>query len=108
MVMMQQLLQAKSANGGEQKKKSGGTGRGDASDDRGGAGRSPREEGAADSRVGATTVTAAKGRVSNHNNRTLDGSKPADDTGRKPVPAGVGPMINMQRGKTRAEHDVCV
>ena len=43
MGMMQQLLQAKSADKGRQKKKPGGTGRGDANDDSGGAGRSSRE-----------------------------------------------------------------
>ena len=34
--------------------------------------------------------------------RALDGSRPADDTGRRPeVPAGVGPMISMPRGEAR-------
>ena len=55
--MIQQLLQAKSADGGQQKERSGGTGRGDANDDRDGAGRVLREEGTADARVGATTPT---------------------------------------------------
>ena len=45
--MMQQLPQAKSADGGQQKEESGGTGREDANDDSDGAGRAPREEGAA-------------------------------------------------------------
>ena len=44
MGMMQQLLQAKSADGGQQKEKSGGSGRGDVNDDRDGTGRAPREE----------------------------------------------------------------
>ena len=102
MGMMQQLLQAKSADGGHLKQKSGGTGRGDANDDSGGAGRAPRKKGAAGAKVGATTATAAAGRVSNHRSRALDGSRPADDTGRRPeVPADVSPMINMQRGETR-------
>ena len=40
--------------------------------------------------------------MSNHSSRALDGSKPADGTGRRPeVPAGVDAMINMQRGETR-------
>ena len=39
MGMMQQLLQAKSADGGQQEEKSGGSSRGDANDDSGGAGR---------------------------------------------------------------------
>ena len=38
----------------------------------------------------------------NHSSRASDGSRPVDDTGQKPeVPAGVGPMINMQRGEAR-------
>ena len=40
--------------------------------------------------------------MSNHSSRASGGSRPADDTGRRPeVPAGVGPMIDMQRGETR-------
>ena len=102
MGMMEQLLQAKPADGGHQKEEPGGTGSGDANDDSDGAGRAPREEGAADARVGATTATAAGGRVSNHSSKASDGSRPADDTGRRSeVPAKVGPMINMQRGETR-------
>ena len=45
MGMIQQLLQAKSAEGDQHKEKSGGSGRGGASNDDGGAGRAPREEG---------------------------------------------------------------
>ena len=42
--------------------------------------------------------------MSNHGRRATDGSRPADDTGRRPeVLAGVGPIINMQRGE--AAHD---
>ena len=55
MVMMQQLLQAKSADGGQEKDKSGGSGRKDANDDNGGAGWAQREKGAAAPRVGTTT-----------------------------------------------------
>ncbi|CAM9946136.1 unnamed protein product, partial [Ascophyllum nodosum] len=65
-----------------QGEKPGDSGRGDVNDDSGGAGRAPREEGAADARVGATTATAAGERVSNHSSRAWDGSRPADDTGR--------------------------
>ena len=102
MAMMQQLLQVKSADGGQQKETSGGTSRGDANDDSVGARRAPGKEEAAGPRVAATTATAAGGRGSNHSsNRASDGSRPADETGRTPEnPAGVGPMINMQRGKT--------
>ena len=42
MGMMQQLLQAKSADGGQQKAELGGTGRGEANDDSGGAGAKKR------------------------------------------------------------------
>ena len=102
MDMMQQLLQAKSADEGQQEEKSGGSGRGDANDDSGGAGRAPREEGAAGVGVGATTSTAAGGRTSSHSSRASDGSRSANDTGRRPeVPAGVGSMINMQHGEAR-------
>ena len=40
--------------------------------------------------------------MSSHSGRASDGSRPADDTGRGPeVPAGVGPMVNMQRVEVR-------
>ena len=102
MGMMQQLHQAKSAGGGQQEEQSGGSGRGDADDDSGGAGRSPREEGAAGPKLGSTTETAEGEKMSSHSSRALDGSRPADDTGRRPeVPAGVGLMMNMQYGEAR-------
>ena len=102
MGMMQQLLQVKSSDGGQQEEKSGGSSRGDANEDSGGDGRAPREEGAAGKRVGATTETAAGWKVSNHSSRASDGSRPADDTGRRPeVPDGAGPMINIQRCEAR-------
>ena len=46
MNMIQRLLQAKSTYKGQQEEKSGVSGRRDANDDNGGAGRAPREEGA--------------------------------------------------------------
>ena len=55
MGMMQQLLQAKSADGGHQEETPDGCGRVDADEDSGGVGRAPREKRAADTRVGATT-----------------------------------------------------
>ena len=40
--------------------------------------------------------------MSRHRSRASDGSRSAGDTSRRPeVPAGVGPMINMQRGEDR-------
>ena len=102
MGMMQQLVQAKSVDGGQQKEESGGTGRGDANDYSDGAKRAPRKEGAAGARVGTTTATVAGVRVSNHSSRASDGSRPADHTGWRPkIPAGVSPIINIQRGETR-------
>ena len=102
MDMMQQLLQVRSADGGQQEENSGGSGRGHANDDSGGTGRAQRKEGATGTGVVATTATAAGGRVSSHSSRASDGSIPADDMGRRPeVPAGAGPMIKMQRGEAR-------
>ena len=82
--MMQQLLQAKSADRGQHEYKSGGSGRGDANDNSGGDERAPREEGPSGTRVGATTETAAGGEMSSHSSRALGGSRPADDPGRRP------------------------
>ena len=105
MGMMQQLLRAKLADGGDQEYKPGSTSRGYANDDSNGAGRAPREEGAAGARVCTTTATSAERRVPNHSSKSSDESRSADDTGRRPkVPAGVGPMINMQRGEARDSH----
>ena len=90
MSMMQQLPQTKSADGGQREEKSGGSGRGDANNDSGDAGRVPSEEGVAATRVGASTETAKGGKISSHSSRASDGPRPADDTGREPeVPAGV-------------------
>ena len=102
MSMMQQLLQAMSADGGQQKDESGGTGRGNTNDNSGGARRAPREGGAAGARIGDTITSTAGGRVSNLSSRAFDRSGPTDGTDRRPqVPAGVGPMTNIQRGETR-------
>ena len=81
MGMMQQLLQAKSADGGQQEDRSGGSGRRDANNESGGAGRAPREEGAAGTRVGAEAETVAGAGMSSHSSRASDGSRSADDTG---------------------------
>ena len=99
MGMMQQLLQAKSAGGDQPEGKSGGS-RGDVNDDSGGAGRTPREEGAAGTRVVATTATAERGKLSSHSSRASDESRPAGDMGRRPeVSAGVGP-VTKNRDRT--------
>ena len=70
--MMRQLLQVKSADGRQQEEAPGGSGRGDANDDSGGAGRASREEGATVTRVVATTVTNAGGKMSSHSSRAPD------------------------------------
>ena len=101
---MQHLLQVKSADGGQQEEKSGGSDKGDANDYSCGTGKAPREEEAASARVGATTAVAAGGRLSSHISKASDEPRPTDDTGHIPeVPAGMGPMINMQRGEARDE-----
>ena len=47
-------------------------------------------------------INCCRGKMANHSSRGSDGSRPTDDTGRGPeVPAGVGPIINMQRGKAK-------
>ena len=83
MGIMQQLLHAKLADGGQQDKKSGDTCRGDANNDSGGAGRESREEAAAGVRVGTTTPTAAGGRVSSHSSaeRRMDQDLPTTRAG---------------------------
>ena len=102
MSMTQQLFQAKAADGSQQEEESGGTGRKEEKNDSGGTGRALHEEETAGARVGTTTVTAAGERGPNHSRRASNGSRPADDTGRKPeVLAGVGPTFNMGRDKTR-------
>ena len=57
MSTMQELLQAKSVDGGQQKGEFDGSGMRDANEDSDEAGRAPREEGATGARVDATTST---------------------------------------------------
>ena len=83
MDMMQKLLQAKSADEGQQEEESGSSGRGDANDDSGGAGRALREKGAPGTRVVATAAIAAGRKNSSHSSRASDGSRAADDMSRR-------------------------
>ena len=100
MSMMRQLTQTRIAGVGQQKEESGGTGRGAAHNYSGGAGRVPPT---ADTGYGATAVGAtAFAEVPVHSRAASEPGRPADDTSRRPVlPAGVGPMIDAQRGEAR-------
>ena len=100
MGMMHQLLQAKSAGGGQQGEKSGGSGRGDANYDSGGAGTAPRKEGTA---VVAMNATAERGKLSSHSSRASDGSRPADDMSRRPG-TRVGAGTETAAGREMSSH----
>ena len=98
-----QLLEAKTAGGGQQKKEeeSGGTGRGAAHTYSGGAGRASPT---AYTGYGVTAVrAAAAAEVSVHSRRTAsEPTRPADDIGRRSdVPTGLGPTVNMYSGEAR-------
>ena len=100
---MSQLLEAKSAGGGQQRveEESGGTGRGIALNYSGGAGRAPPT---ADTGYGVTAVgAAAAADVPVHSRRAAsEPTRSADDIGRRPeVPAGVGPTVNMHGSEAR-------
>ena len=103
MGMTSQLLEAKFADGGQQREKeeTGGTGRGATHNYSGGAGRASP---IADRDDGVTAVgAAAAAEVPVHSRREAsEQTSPADDIGRRPeVPAGVGPTVNMYSGKVR-------
>ena len=95
MSMMRQLTQTRTAGVGQREEKSGGTGRGAAHNYSGGTGSVPPT---ADISHGAT----AAAEVPVHSRAASEPGRPADDTSRRPVfPAGVGPMIDVQRGEAR-------
>ena len=98
MSMMRQLTQTRTAGFGQREEESGGTGRGAAHNYSGGAGRVPPT---ADTGYGATALGAtAVAEVPAHSRAASEPSRPADDTSRRPVlPAGVGPMIEVQHGE---------
>ena len=104
--MMRQLTQTRTAGVGQREEESGGTGRGAAHNYSGGAGRVPAT---ADTSYGATAVGAtAVAEVPVHSRAASEAGRPADDTSRRPVlPAGVGPMIDFQRGEARIPRLVC-
>ena len=85
------------------KKESGSTGREAAHNHSGGAGRVPptadRSHGA--TALGATAVTE----VPAHSRAASEPGRPADNTSQRPVlPAGVGPMIDVQHGEASVPH----
>ena len=103
MDMMSQLLEAKSAGGGQQREKeeTGGTGRGVAHNYSGGVGRASPT---ADTGYGVAAVgAAAAAEVPVHSRRAAtEPTRPADDIGWRPeVPADVGPTGNMYSGEAR-------
>ena len=106
MDMMSQLLEAKSACGGQQREeeKSSCTGRGAAHNYGGGAGRTSPT---VDTGYGVTEVrVAAAAEVPVHSRRAAsEPARPADGIGRRPeVPVGVGPTVNMYNGEARESH----
>ena len=106
MDMMSQLLEAKSAGGGQQRgeEESGGTSRGVTHNYSGGDGRASLT---ADTGYGATAVgAAAAAEVPVHSRRAaLQPTRSADGIGRRPkLPAGVGPTVYMYSGEARESH----
>ena len=103
MSMMRQLTQTRVVGVGQQNKEPGGTGRGAAHNYSGSAGRvSPT----ADPGYDATAVGAtAAAEVPVHSRAASEPGRCADDTSRRPVlPAGVDPMIDVQRGEARGPY----
>ena len=101
--MMRQLTQTRTAGVGQRKEESGGTERGAAHNYIGGAGRVPptANTGYCVTAVGATAATE----VPVHSRAASEPGGPAEDIIRKPMlPAGVGPMIDAQRGEARVPH----
>ena len=90
MKMMRQLTQTRTAGFGQREEESGGTGRGAAHNYSGGAGRVP---------------PTAVAEVPAHSRVASEPGKPAGDTSRRPVlPAGAGPMIDVQDGEARVPY----
>ena len=100
--MMRQLTQTRTAGVGQREEESGGTGRGAVHNYSGGAGRVTLT---ADTDYGATTGATTAAEVPVHSRAASEPGRPADDTSRRPVlPAGVGPMIDVQRGEARVPY----
>ena len=103
MSMMRQLTQIRTASFGQQEEESGGTGRRAAHNHSCGAGRMPPT---ADRGHGATALgTTAVAEVSAHGRVASEPGRPAENTSQRPVlPAGVGPMIDVQHGEASVPH----
>ena len=103
MSRVRQLTQTRTAGVGQREEELGGTGRGAAHNYSGGAGRVPPT---ADTSYGASAVGAtAAAEVPVHSRAASEPGRPADDTSRRRVlPAGVGPMIDVQRGEARVPY----
>ena len=102
--MMRQLTQTRTAGSGRREEESGGTGRGAAHNDSGGAaGRVPPT---ADTGYGATALGAtAVAEVPAPSKAASEPRRPADNTSRRPVlSAGAGPMIDVQHGEARVPY----
>ena len=103
MSMMRQLTQTRTASFGQQGEKSGGTGRGAAHNHSGGIGRVPptADRGHGAIALGATAVAE----VPAHSRAASEPGRSADNTSQRPVlPAGVGPMIDVQHGEASVPH----
>ena len=103
MKMMRQLTQTRTAGFGQREEESGGTGRGPAHNYSGGAGRVPptADTGYSATALGATAVAE----VPAHSRVASEPGRPADDTSRRPVlPAGAGPIIDVQHGEARVPY----
>ena len=101
--MMRQLAQTRNAGFGQREEESGGTRRGAAHNYSGGAGRvSPT----ADTGYGATALGAtAVAEVPAHSRAASEPGRSANDTSRRPVlPAGVGPMIDIQHCEAKVPY----
>ena len=103
MKMMRQLTQTRTVGFGQREEESGGTGRGAAHNYSGGAGRVPPT---ADTGYSATALGAiAVAEVPAHSRVASEPGRPADNTSRRPVlPAGAGPMIDVQHGEARVPY----
>ena len=96
--MMRQLTQTRTASFGQREEESDGTGRGSAHNYSGGAGRvlPTADRGYRATALGATAVAEFPA----HSRPASEPRRPADDTSLRPVlPAGVGPMIDVQHGE---------
>ena len=96
---MQQLLQAKSADGGHQVQKSGGSGRGETA--AAPKGHRAKKGLLAQGLLLQQLLLQGKEYPTTAAERRMDQDLPTTLAGNQSFLAGVGPMINIQRGETR-------